>query len=285
MTRRLVQQFVIAALALALVLSPFVSLAPPSTLALQGSGSFHWERKSSQFTLEVGDNVDSNWNGVLGDVVSGWNKGDTVTFRIVSGATSPQSCNPKTGTVQVCNSGYGTGVGWLGLTRLYFNSRGDHVNAATVQMNDTYLFGNSRYNDPNARRHTLCHELGHTPGLDHVNTSSCMNDSQSAIFNNLKPISDDFQKLAQIYSHSDSSNSVSKSPKDKKKKKKGKGKKNGKNKKNRSGKQSGRASTQNFFDPTAFPGAPASVDGSETVTVERLDDGTQVVTFITWADE
>ncbi|MBA3450884.1 MAG: hypothetical protein H0T18_06705 [Chloroflexia bacterium] len=283
MTRRLAQQIVITAFALALVIPPLGSVAPPATLALQSSNSYHWERKSSQFTLEVGNNVDGNWNSVLDAVISDWNNGDTVTFRKVSGATSAQSCSPKTGTVQVCNGQYGTaGVGWLGLTRLYFNSRGDHVNAATVQMNDSYLFGNSDYNNQNARRHTMCHELGHTPGLDHVNTSSCMNNSNNAIFNNLFPISDDFQKLAQIYKHSDSSDSVAKSKK--KKKGKGKGKKNGKSRKNKTGKPAGSASTQNFFDPAVVPDAATSLDGSETVSVERLEDGTKVVTFVTWAE-
>ena len=293
MPRKLVQQAVIGAFALALLAAPVATFAPAPALATQTPGAFHWARKTSQFTLQVGDNVDGDWNGMLGNVVSDWNKGGTVTFRVVGGATNPQECRPRTGTVQMCNWQYGTQVGWLGLTRLYFNDRGDHIDAATVQMNDSFLnAANSRYNSEAARRHTMCHELGHTPGLDHVDTNSCMNDSQNAVFNNVKPINDDFQQLTRIYRHTDPSSTVAGAKNDKKKK----NKKNGNNKKNRKNRgtrttqntnrpRDARATSESFFDPASIPAAPDAADGTQTVTVERLDDGTKVVSFITWANE
>jgi hypothetical protein len=307
-TRSLAQQIVLAACAVALLLAPVPSLLPADTVASRTPNHFHWARKQRQFTLQVGDNVDGGWNSLLNRVVSDWNRGDTVTFRIVNGSTNPQECRERAGTVQVCNSRYGTQVGWLGLTRLYFNDRGEHIDAATVQMNDSFLDTNSQYSNEAARRHTLCHELGHTPGLDHVSTNSCMNDSQQAVFDNLVPINRDFRQLERIYKHKDSTTTVA--GKQKKQKNKNKKKQDSKDKKNKNKKKdkdndkkkesrkrarermrerkrarNERAGSESFFDPTSLPSVPSGLDADETVMVETLDDGRKVVSFITWADE
>lgn len=305
MTRRLAQQFVLAAFAVALLFAPVAGLLPSNTVASRTPTSFHWARKQSQFTLQVGDNVDGGWNSMLTRVVSDWNKGDTVTFRVVNGATNPQECRERTGTVQLCNWRYGTQEGWLGLTRLYFNDRGDHVDAATVQMNDSFFEGNGQYNSEAARRHTLCHELGHTPGLDHVSTNSCMNDSQQAVFDNLVPNNRDFRQLERIYQHKDSTTTVAgtqkkqkknkgKNKKKKKQDSKDKNKRDGKNRNDRDNRKrdrdrkrtrNERAGSEGFFDPTSLPAVSSGPDTSETVMVETLDDGRTVVSFITWAEE
>lgn len=294
MTRRLAQQLVLAAFAAALLLAPLASLMPGETIASRTPNSFHWARKQSQFTLQVGDNVDGGWNSLLTRVVSDWNKGDTVTFRVVSGSTSQQECRERQGTVQVCNFRYGTQEEWLGLTRLYFNDRGDHVDAATVMMNDSFLNAGSQYNTEAARRHTLCHELGHTPGLDHVSSNSCMNDSQQAVFNNLAPINKDFRQLERIYQHKDSTSTVAGKQKKQKKKNQDSTDRDGKKRRDRDDRRrdrdrnrdrSDRAGTESFFDPTSLPAVPSGADADETVLVETLDDGRTVVTFITWADE
>ena len=97
------------------------------------------------------------------------------------------------------------------MTRLYFNNQGDHIEAVTVQLNDSFLYApNSRYNNNAARRHTICHELGHSIGLEgHDDNRSCMNDSQYAVFNYVSPIRRDFRELEQIYSHRDGDTTVS----------------------------------------------------------------------------
>src|SRR5215212_1030819 len=272
-SRRLVQYLVIAGLAAALVLGP---------LTVTLASGYHWARQQSQFTLLLGDDVDGVWDGVLQRAVSDWNKGDTVTFQIVGGGTGPQECRPNTGRVEVCNWRYGTQEGWLGLTRLYFDASGEHIEAATVQMNDSFFDTNSQYNNDAARLHTMCHEIGHTTGLGHVSTGSCVNDSQDAVFNNLHPINKDFNELARIYNHTDSTTTVAGAQaKDKKDNKKKSGKKSRK-KRNRNRRQS-RAQSEGFFSPTSSPSAPNGLNGSETMTVESSEDGRKVVTFTTWA--
>jgi hypothetical protein len=295
-TRKLASQLVLAVFALALMLAPVATV-----LATNVGSGYHWGRKTSQFTLQVGDNVGGGWDKFLSDALKDWNKNGTVTLKEVGGKTGTQNCNPTEGMVEVCNFNYGTQQGWLGLTRLFFNDKGDHVDSATVQLNDSFFEqNNGQYNSDAARRHTICHELGHTIGLDHVGNGSCMNDSPSAVFNNLKPINKDFNELERIYDHKDSSVTVggtqkkqkNKKQKDKKQNEKGDEKKNKKNKQdkgddkdNKRKKHRKRTTAESFFDPTSLPAVPSGLDSAETEIVQTLDDGGTVITFITWAEE
>jgi len=307
--RRLAQQLVIAACALALLIPPILSTTSP-TVASETPSSFHWARKQSHFTVQAGDNVDGDWKSLLRTAISDWNKSDTVTIKEVDGDTNPQSCNPSKGKIEVCNWNYGTQDNWLGLTRLFFDNAGKHVESATVQMNDSFFNQNGgRYNNDNARRHTICHEMGHAIGLDHVETSSCLNHSQSAVQNNVKPNNKDYRQLERIYNHKDSTTTVAgkqKKDKDKKDRKDRKDKKDKRDKKgkrdrdndqkqddkdNRERKRDRRerdrkeSQSETFFDPTSLPSVPSGLESDETEIVQTLDDGSKVVTFITWADE
>jgi len=144
------------------------------------------------------------------------------------------------------------------LTRLYFNSSGDHIDAATVQLNNSFLYArNSRYNSDAARRHTLCHELGHTLGLDHIETTSCVNDSQYAVFNYVTPTNDDFRQLRRIYDHEDASRTVARA----------------------------QDADLNLFGPASLPSDPSGLDSDEDVMALPLDAETSVLTFVIWADE
>jgi predicted Zn-dependent protease len=225
----------------------------PGAMA-QSAAPYHWARKQSHFRLRIGDDVDGDWNAYLRAALDDWNQNEAVTLIEVDGSTNPQNCDPVSGTVQICDWMYGTQTGWLGLTRLYFNNRGDHIDAATVQLNDSFMYApNSPYNSDAARRHTICHELGHTLGLDHVATTSCMNNSQEAVFNNVAPLNDDFRELRQIYAHEDATRTVAQV-----------------------------AETDlDLFDSPLWPEA----DSEEDVMALPLDEETSVLTFVTWADE
>ena len=242
---------VVAALMLA-GLAPGLWHTPDA--AAQTAAPYHWARKRPHFRLRVGNNVEGDWNRYLRGALDEWNQNETVTLIEVEGATDPQSCDPVEGTVQVCDWWYGTQTGWLGLTRIYFNNRGDHIDAATVQLNNSYMYApRSPYNSDEARRHTLCHELGHTIGLDHPQTTSCMNDSQHAVFNYVTPINDDFRQLRRIYEHEDATRTVARA----------------------------QEADLDLFGPPSWP-APES---EEEVMTLPLDEETAVLTFIIWADE
>jgi hypothetical protein len=272
----LVQRLVIAFCMLATVGVPLASVLPSS--ASSASGSYRWAVKQTPFTVMAGANLTGDWLGIMSTAVKQWDKNETVTIKKVSGSTGAQSCSPTTGRIEICNFNYGTQEGWLGLTRLYFDDRGNRIDAATLQLNDSFFNQkNGQYNNYDARLHTMCHEMGHTIGLEHVDTTSCMNDSQYAVFHYVKPINKDYRDLERIYKNTDSYTTVDGKQKNEKKDKK-KNKKHGKknNKKN-----------QDSRDKTKQRKKRANSEGietRETVNVERMADGTTVVTYITWAE-
>jgi hypothetical protein len=255
LSRRLAARAVISLVVASMLLTDLgvgMWLAPRAMA--QTAAPYHWARKDSHFRLRIGDNVAGDWNAYLREALSEWNQNETVTLVEVDGSTNPQDCPPVAGRVEVCDWWYGTQTGWLGLTRVYFNASGDHIDAATIQLNDSFLYApNSPYNNDAARRHTLCHELGHTLGLDHPETTSCMNNSQYAVFNYVTPLNEDFRDLRRIYEHRDATRTIAQAAED----------------------------DLSLFAPASSP----ELDSLEDVMVLPLDEGTAVLTFITWADE
>lgn len=145
-----------------------------------------------------------------------------LTVAVQGGATDGTTrvrCDPIPGKVRVCNANYGAGNGWLGLASLWLDGS-SHITAGTVRMNDGYLTkAGGPYAYDVVRRHVMCQEVGHTFGLAHQyavagstlqNGISCMNDSGNTLKlqTHTVPNGHDWEQLAQMYAHTDNSNTL-----------------------------------------------------------------------------
>ncbi len=196
------------------ILAIVVAALPSMALANHSWGGYHWARTSNPFTLKVGDNVDSTWQSYFTTALSDWSSSSVLNLSSVAG-TSNKHCSAVSGTVQVCNGRYGNN-GWLGLASISITG-GTHITQGTVKVNDTY-FGTSTYNNPNERLHVMCQEIGHTFGLDHQSEDGSSQNSCMDYFSNTganagstlstHPNQHDYDQLATIYSHLDSTTTV-----------------------------------------------------------------------------
>lgn len=176
-----------------------------STYADHAWGPYHWERSSNPIVLDLGDNVDSSWDGHLIDASEDWNVSTVIKNKIVEGSTSPRRCKTQNGNVQVCNMAYGYN-GWLGVAGISIT--GDHITAGYVKLNDSY-FNTATYDTPAWRQMVTCQEIGHTFGMGHQdenfnngNLDTCM-DYTSNPESNQHPNQHDYELLESIYSHLD----------------------------------------------------------------------------------
>src|SRR4029453_11326975 len=126
-------------------------------------GGYHWARTANPFTLMLGTNLSGAWAPYLAQAAAAWSASSVLNMTIVAGGTTPRSCRPTSGRVEVCNSTYGT-TGWLGVAQIW--ASGSHIIQGVVKMNDTY-FRTPTYNTAAWRTFVLCQEVGHTVGLDH----------------------------------------------------------------------------------------------------------------------
>lgn len=174
-------------------------------------GGYHWARTSNPFTVQLGDNVSSAWDGSLAGASTDWSKSTVLDTTVVAGSTKPRTCKATSGMVQVCNASYGN-TGWLGVASISVTG-GTHITQGTVKLNDTY-FNTAQYNTPAWRALVTCQEVGHTFGLDHQdevfdnpNLGTCM-DYTNDPSTNQHPNQHDYDELATIYSHLDSTTTV-----------------------------------------------------------------------------
>jgi len=188
---------------------------PFAASASHSWANYHWARTSNPFTLQLGDNVSSMWDSYLATTSSDWSKSTVLDTTIVTGgAGTAKRCNATTGRVEVCNTTYGRN-GWLGVAQIW--ASGDHIVQGTVKLNDTY-FNTSTYNTPAWRNLVMCQEVGHTFGLAHQdevftnpNLGTCM-DYTNNPSTNQQPNAHDYDQLAAIYAHLDSTTTVASMP-------------------------------------------------------------------------
>jgi len=172
------------------------------------------------------------------------------------------------GMVQVCNRTYGNN-GWLGIASIWIS--GTHITQGTVKLNDTY-FNTATYNTPAWRNMVMCQEIGHVFGLDHqdevfgnANLGTCM-DYTNDPSTNQHPNLHDYEQLALIYAHLDTTTTLSQST--------------------ASGKPGAAALAQSGdFENASEWGKVirTSSDGSPSLYVRDLGKGDKIFTFVIWA--
>jgi hypothetical protein len=209
----------------------------------------------------VGDNVGTAWDSYLATTSSDWSISTMLDTTIVPGASNVRRCNPTSGRVEVCNARYGSN-GWLGVAQIWAN--GSHITQGTVKVNDTY-FSTAAYNTPAWRNLVMCQEVGHALGLDHQdeafdnpNLGTCMDYTQDPT-SNQHPNQHDYDELESIYSHLDSSSTLTAATS--------------------SSVRGGSATDGEWGRLVAGSAAAHSV----AVYVRDLGAGQQVVTFVVWA--
>jgi hypothetical protein len=190
-----------------------LAAVPTITMANHSWSTYHWARTSNPFTLKVGDNVNSTWDPYLDEAIADWSQSSVLDLVKVTGGTTPRQCKPTSGRIEACNAAYGFN-GWLGIAQIWLT--GGHISQAITKVNDSY-FNTATYNKPEWRRLVMCQEIAHDFGLDHQdeafdngNLGSCMDYTNNPLGppSNEHPNQHDFDQIATIYSHLDSTTTI-----------------------------------------------------------------------------
>jgi hypothetical protein len=191
-----------------------VAVFESSPSANHSWNGYHWARTANPFTVPLGDNVASNWDGFLDTASSDWSKSTVLNTSVIGGQAKGKNCRPSPGGVEVCNGSYGNN-GWLGIAQIWVS--GKHITQGSVRLNDTY-FDTPKYNTDAWRQLVVCQEVGHTFGLDHQDEDfdnrplgTCMDYSNDPTPNQ-HPDQHDYDELAIIYSHLDSTSTLASAP-------------------------------------------------------------------------
>jgi hypothetical protein len=238
-----------------------VAAFPFSASANHSWNGYHWARTANPFNLKIGDNVNSNWDGILNTTISDWSQSTVLDLTKVTGSVSNlKRCPATSGRVEVCNTTYGNN-GWLGVAQVWVS--GSHITQGTVKLNDTY-FNTPTYNTTAWRNLVSCQEVGHTFGLDHqdenfnnANLGTCM-DYTNDPSTNQHPNKHDYDELVTIYSHLDSTTTVGNMP-------------------------AGFANAD--VHAVENWGQKVSDNGKAAVFIRDFGNGYQIVTHVIWASE
>lgn len=186
---------------------------PAAVFATHSWNNYHWARTSNPFTIKLGDNVDANWDFYLNQASSDWSASNVLNTTVVAGGTTGRRCRATSGRAEVCNAAYGNN-GWLGLASISIS--GSHITQGTVKVNDSY-YNTAKYNTPAWRASVMCQEIGHIFGLGHndedfnTTTGTCMDYSNTPDANQ-RPNQHDYDMLASIYAHLDSTTTIKSPP-------------------------------------------------------------------------
>ena len=226
-------------------------LALPAQASNSWNG-YHWARTANPATIKVVDSNTPDWDDNLNGAIADWSSSSVLNVTKVAGDDATRTrkqCRMVSGQIRSCNAAYGNN-GWLGLASI--NISGSHITQGTAKMNDSY-FSSPSYNET-ARQHVMCQEIGHDFGLHHQDESgadlnTCM-DYANAL-DNPKPNAHDYSQLESVYAHLDSSSTIS-------------------------------SSVETL--PDAVPSWAPATQRSRSVYVDQLADGSELVTFVLWAN-
>ena len=87
--------------------------------------------------------------------------------------TTSSACGLILDEVVVCADRYGTSQGWVGIANIEVDSS-NYIQWATARLNDSYYLDapySATYNTDPQKQFVTCHEIGHTFGLGHLDTS------------------------------------------------------------------------------------------------------------------
>lgn len=267
MNKKIGYVFLLVALLLVLVSIPIVATASHSW------ANYHWQRSANPLSLNIGDNVSSEWDVYLSVASSDWSGSSVLDTTVVPGSAKGR-CRPTEGMIEACSDFYGNN-GWLGLAQIWVS--GDHITEALTKVNDTY-FSTANYNTPVWRQFVMCQEIGHDFGLGHQdetfnnnNLGSCM-DYTSDPSSNQHPNQHDYDELGSIYTHLDAdsgggggSDCPPRNP-------------NCRNGNSINGQENGDLHSQ------AEWGQLVRTEGRTAVYERDFGDGNRVITFVIWAD-
>jgi len=230
--------------------------------------NYHWARTSNPFTLRIANNMTgTTWPGHFNTAVTDWSKSNVMDLAPYV-STASKRCPMVAGTVQVCNGTYGFN-GWLGLASI--NISGSHITQGSAKMNDSY-FNSSTYNNPNEKLHVVCQEIGHTFGLGHTSEDGSSQNTCMDYFSNTganagstlstHPNQHDYDQLASIYAHLDSTTTLAAS----------------------SGAAAGKSEVTD--DPNSWGTLMSQSKNGRSSTYERVNaDGSRTITHVTWTLE
>jgi len=265
----------------AAVCALFVS---PTIHADHAWSTYHWARTANPFNLIVVNSTTSDWDTYVTQAVADWSLSTKLNMiQDETGNTSDnvrRQCRPPEGRVRICNLAYGRN-GWLGIAGIYLDSNG-HIAKGYTKLNDSY-FSLDYYNDAGWKQAVTCQELGHDVGLGHqdedfnnVALLSCM-DYQDPPYPH--PDTHDYDQLNTIYSTVDGYDSYDAGSTSATG---GDGGGGGCNAPAKKGCNKGDEPNSGQAGDVGW-GMSVGRRGQTETFVRALPDGSQVVTFVTWA--